>query len=278
MAKGRSGSAHFPIRLAWPRGVDNDGKEDDDTSTTTETIGKDDPYGDTFGPQTTPFVVSAGDGALAVAWEATTTIPTTVGEIDGYVVQHRLLLDAVVDTATDAFEAAAWTDWTSADKTASDRAPTSSPACPTANTRCASRRGAAATTTPPPRTSPGMACSICSRRRLMEALDEGRCVRPAHQFHVAGPRPAHGHHEGPVPEAGPEPVRHGWGVVLPEEFAEGRVACGLTCGGQEAVFSGDLPGVGDAYQGVRPRPKSVCVPWMAIRRTQDLDPLLEMTK
>ena len=69
-------------------------------------------------------MVSAGDGALAVAWEATTTSPTTVGEIDGYVVQHRRLKDAVVLTATDgsqSFEADAWTDWTSADKTASDR-------------------------------------------------------------------------------------------------------------------------------------------------------------
>ena len=31
------------------------------------------------------------------------------------------------------------------------------------------------------------------------ALDEGGSVRPAHQLHVAGPRPAHGHHEGPDP-------------------------------------------------------------------------------
>ena len=31
------------------------------------------------------------------------------------------------------------------------------------------------------------------------ALDEGRGVRLAHQFYVAGPRPAHGHHEHPDP-------------------------------------------------------------------------------
>ena len=66
--------------------------------------------GDAYGPYTTEYVVSAGDGALAAAWYPTTASALS-GDIDGYLVQYRPWDD----------QTGAWSAWTTETKSVSDR-------------------------------------------------------------------------------------------------------------------------------------------------------------
>ena len=86
------------IHFTWPNGFNLSGQvtNADDIP---EEIGIDGGYGDLFGPQTTEYVVSGGDGRMAFSWfTSRKDTPTaggagTVGSIDAYLVQYRVLTD-----------------------------------------------------------------------------------------------------------------------------------------------------------------------------------------
>ena len=110
--RGRAICTIQAIFFTWPEGFNISGQvtNADDIP---DSIGQDGDYGDVFGPQTTEYVVSGGDGKLAFAWfTALEDTPTgggagTVGTIDAYLVQYRILTD---ETDTDGNPV--WGSWT----------------------------------------------------------------------------------------------------------------------------------------------------------------------